>query len=395
MNSEKPADKAKRAAKAARKAATRAAAKAAKAAAKAAANSTADRAGKSQAKAKGHAGSANGTRRINVALQGGGSHGAFSWGVLDRLLEDPRIEIDGISGTSAGAMNATVLAYGLVSGGQDRARRALETFWRKISERACMSPLQNPWLNGMTGSLSLDLSPAWLVFDSLTRIFSPYQFNPCNLNPLRDILTEAVDFDVLRTNNHVKLFLCATNVLSGRMRVFSTREITAQTVLASSCLPQLFQAVEIDGECYWDGGFMGNPPIYPLIYETQTCDVLIIRINPIQIDKVPTTAYEILDRVNTLSFNSSLMREMRAIDFVTRLIDEGALDSSRYRRILIHSIDAEAEMSRLGASSKFNANWGFLRELFDLGRARADAWLDANFDALGTRSSTDITKTFL
>jgi NTE family protein len=390
MNPQKPADKAERAAKAAKKAAAKAV-KGAKAAAKA----TANPARKPQARAEDRGQSAHGKRRINVALQGGGSHGAFSWGVLDRLLEDPRIEIDGISGTSAGAMNATVLAYGLVSGGQDQARLALETFWRKISERGCMSPLQNPWLNGMTGSLTMDLSPAWLVFDFLTRIFSPYQLNPCNLNPLREVLTETVDFEVLRTNTHVKLFLCATNVLSGRMRVFSTQEVTAQTVLASSCLPQLFQAVEIDGECYWDGGFMGNPPIYPLIYETQTCDVLIIRINPIRINKVPTTAYEILDRVNTLSFNSSLMREMRAIDFVTRLIDEGALDRSRYRRILIHSIDAEAEMSRLGASSKFNANWRFLRELFDLGRARAGAWLDGNFDALGRRSSTDITKTFL
>ena len=335
------------------------------------------------------------TRRISVALQGGGSHGAFSWGVIDRLLEDARIEIRGISGTSAGAMNATVLAYGLVSGGQNQARRALETFWRRISERAWASPLRHAWLSPVTGYANMDLSPAWLIFDFLTRVFSPYQFNPCNLNPLRDVLTETVDFDVLKRNAGVKLFLCATNVLSGRIRVFSNKEITVQTVLASSCLPQLFQAVEIDGEYYWDGGYMGNPPIYPLIYETDTRDVLIIRINPIRIPKVPTTAYEILERVNTLSFNSSLMREMRAIDFVSRLIDEGALDSARYRRMLIHSIDAEGEMSQLGASSKFNADWDFLRELFELGRARADTWLRMNFDALGQRSSTNIAETFL
>ena len=335
------------------------------------------------------------TRRINVALQGGGSHGAFSWGVLDRLLEDPRIEIDGISGTSAGAMNATVLAYGLANGGKDEARRALGAFWRKISERAWASPLQYTWLDRLTGCANMDLSPAWLIFDFLTRFFSPYQFNPSNLNPLRDVLMQTVDFEVLKRNTGVKLFLCATNVLSGRIRVFSANEISVQTVLASSCLPQLFQAVEIDGEYYWDGGYMGNPPIYPLIYETDTSDVLIIRINPIRIPEVPTTAHEILDRVNTLSFNSSLMREMRAIEFVTQLIDEGALDSTRYRRILIHSIDAEAEMSRLGASSKLNADWSFLRELFELGRARAHAWLDTNFDALGQRSSTNIAETFL
>ncbi|MEX3959535.1 patatin-like phospholipase family protein [Trinickia sp. EG282A] len=334
------------------------------------------------------------TRRINVALQGGGSHGAFSWGVLDRLLEDDRIEIDGISGTSAGAMNATVLAYGLVSGGQEGARRALASFWRNVSERAWASPLCNPWMKWTAGG-HLEFSPAWLAFDFLTRIFSPYQLNPANLNPLRDVLEETVDFDLLRRNTSVKLFLCATNVLSGRIRVFATKDVTVHAVLASSCLPQLFQAVQIDGEYYWDGGYMGNPPIYPLIYETDTCDVLIIRVNPIRIGKVPTTAYEILDRVNTLSFNSSLMREMRAVDFVTRLIDEGALDSSRYRRMLIHSIDGEAEMSRYGAASKFNADWAFLSELFELGRARADAWLQANFDALGQRSSTNIADTFL
>lgn len=334
-------------------------------------------------------------RRINIALQGGGTHGAFTWGVLDRLLEDRRIEIDGISGTSAGAINAAVLAYGLASDGAEGARRALETLWRKVSEWARLSPLQPSWLDRMMGSGHMELSPAWLMFDHLTRFLSPYQFNPCNLNPLHDILAEIIDFDVLQHSRSVKLFLCATNVLRGRIRVFSTAEIGIQAVLASACLPSLFQAVEIDGEYYWDGGFMGNPPIYPLIYETDSCDVLIIRINPIHIPQVPTTAREILDRINTLSFNSSLMREMRAIDFITRLIDDGALDPARYRRILIHSIDAETEMGRLGASSKFNADWDFLREIFALGRERADTWLIANFEALGRHSSIDVAETFL
>ncbi|AXK37966.1 patatin-like phospholipase family protein [Crenobacter cavernae] len=334
-------------------------------------------------------------RRINIALQGGGSHGAFSWGVLDRLLEDGRIEIDGICGTSAGAINATVLAYGLASGGGAGARRALETLWGKISESARLSPLQPSWLDRMMGSGNMDLSPAWLAFDYLTRFFSPYQLNPCNLSPLRDVLVSVVDFEVLQNSRSVKLFLCATNVLSGRIRVFTTSEICVKAVLASACLPFLFQAVEIDNEYYWDGGYMGNPPIYPLIYDTDSSDVLIIRINPIRIPDVPTTARQILDRINTLSFNSSLMREMRAIAFITRLIDEGALDPASYRRVLIHSIDAEAEMTRLGVSSKFNADWGFLREVFALGRERADAWLTVNFDALGRRSSIDIADTFM
>lgn len=335
------------------------------------------------------------TRRINLALQGGGSHGAFSWGVLDRLLEDGRIDVDGISGTSAGAMNATVLAYGLASGGHEGARHSLEVFWRRIAERTWVNSMGPDWLRSMMGWSYMNLSPGWLIFDFLTRFFSPYELNPFNMNPLSDVLIETVDFELLKHSPSVKLFLCATNVLSGRMRVFSTSEISIQAVLASSCLPQLYQAVKIDGDYYWDGGYMGNPPIYPLIYETDTPDVLIVRINPIRIPQVPTTACDILDRVNTLSFNSSLMREMRAIDFVTRLIDEGALDGTRYRRMLIHSIDAEPEMARLGVSSKFNADWRFLRELFELGRSCADNWLSANFEALGQHSSINIADTFL
>jgi NTE family protein len=333
--------------------------------------------------------------RIDIALQGGGSHGAFSWGVLDRLLEDGRIEVDGVSGTSAGAVNATVLAYGLASGGRDGARAALEALWRRIADWARFSPLKATWLDRTMGCGNMNLSPGWMTFDYLTRFFSPYQFNPCNVNPLRDVLLEMVDFDLLQHSSSVKVFLCATNVLSGRIRVFSNREISVQAVLASSCLPHLFQAVEIDGEHYWDGGYMGNPPIYPLIYETDSCDMLIIRVNPIRIPSVPTMARDILDRVNSLSFNSSLMREMRAIDFVTRLIDDGALDRSHYRRIFVHSIDAEPEMARLGVSSKFNADWDFVRELFALGRERADDWLRTNFDALGKRSSIDIADAFL
>ncbi|WP_455288980.1 patatin-like phospholipase family protein [Cupriavidus necator] len=334
-------------------------------------------------------------RRINLALQGGGSHGAFSWGVLDRLLEDERIEIDGISGTSAGAINATILAYGLASGGRNGARRALEAFWHSISDLGRLSPMQPTWVDRMAGNGNLSASPMWHVFDYFTRFFSPYELNPCNVNPLRDLLSSLVDFEVLKNSQNVKLFLCATNVLSGRLRVFSIDEICIQAVLASACLPHLFQAVEIDGEYYWDGGYMGNPPIYPLIYEADSRDVLIIRINPIRITTVPTTAREIMDRANTLSFNSSLMREMRVIHFITHLIDEGVLDPHSYRRMLIHSIEAESEMEKVGVSSKFNVDLAFLRALFDLGRERADGWLTENFSALGKHSTTNIADTFL
>ncbi|TCO80564.1 NTE family protein [Plasticicumulans lactativorans] len=336
-----------------------------------------------------------GLRRINIALQGGGAHGAFTWGVLDRLLEDGRIAVDAISGTSAGAMNAAVLASGLASGGPAGARAALDRFWRRIADAARLGPLQPSWMDRMLGTGNLDWSPLWFMFDTMTRFFSPYELNPMNVNPLRDVLIDVVDFERLRASTDVKLFLCATNVRRGRIRVFETAEITADTVLASACLPFLFQAVEIDGEHYWDGGYMGNPPIYPLIYNADSRDVLIIRINPIEIPKVPTTAREILDRVNTLSFNSSLMREMRAIDFVTKLIDQGALDPAQYKRMRIHSIDAEERMAKLSVSSKLNADWGFLQELRALGRERADAWLAQHFDDLGERSSVSIADVFL
>lgn len=335
------------------------------------------------------------TKRINIALQGGGAHGAFSWGALDRLLEDGRLVIDGISGTSAGAMNAAVLAYGLAIGGAEGARKALAEFWRGSAETARLGPLQPTWLDRLAGPGNLDFSPAWLFFDSLVRMFSPYQLNPLNVNPLRELLLRVVDFDALHAANEMHLFLCATNVLTGRIRVFETHEITVDTVLASACLPFVFQAVEIDGEYYWDGGYMGNPPIYPLIYGTDCRDVLIIQINPINIPEVPKTAQAILDRMNTLSFNSSLMREMRAIHFVSRLIEQGVLDPREYKQINVHMIEAEQEMARLGVSSKLNADGEFLRYLFELGRARAGRWLEAHFDKIGRESSTEVENIFL
>jgi NTE family protein len=335
-------------------------------------------------------------KAINLALQGGGAHGAFTWGVLDRLLEDDRIVIEGISATSAGAMNATVTAYGISEGGRAGARQALTNFWRRVSHAADLSPLQPTWLDRMMGNKSLDSSPAYLLLDMLTRLMSPYQLNPTNYNPLREVLSQVVDFGALRAHCcPVKLYLSATNVRTGKVKVFGNDEITTDAVLASGCLPFLFQAVEIEGEAYWDGGYMGNPAIYPLIYHCESRDVVIVHINPMERTELPRSASEILNRINEISFNSSLMREMRAINFVTDLIDADMVKMDALKKMNIHSISAEEEMSKLSVASKLNADWGFLCELRDTGRATAQAWLESSFERLGKESTVDIRARYL
>jgi NTE family protein len=340
---------------------------------------------------------ARGAKAVALALQGGGAHGAFAWGVLDGLLEDGRIAIEGVSATSAGAMNAAVLAYGLQRGGPHGARAALHDFWRDIARAAeYSSPFRKlPWEGFFHNGHTLDHSPMYLLTDLMLRIFSPYQFNPMNLNPLKDVLERHVDFDALRAACPIHLYASATNVETGKVRVFSGDEISAKAVLASACLPFLFQAVEIDGEHFWDGGYMGNPAIFPLIYNCGTRDVVIVHINPIVRRGVPTTAAEILNRVNEVSFNSSLMRELRAIGFVTSLIHDGKIDRTDMKEVLIHSIRSDETMAALGVSSKLNADWEFLCLLRDSGRAQAEAWLRDNYDAIGNRSSVDIRKEFL
>jgi len=336
-------------------------------------------------------------KTVNRALQGGGSHGAFAWGVLNRLLEDERIEFEGITATSAGAMNATVTAHGLAIGGREGAKRTLAEFWHRISRAAASSVLQPSIFDRMMNNRTLENSPAFVFFDMMTRLFSPYQFNPFNFNPLRDVLEATVDFDRLRKENPVKLFLCATNIRSGKVKIFRNHEITASAVLASGCLPFIFQAVEIDGEAYWDGGYMGNPALYPLIYHCRSADVVIVHINPICREEIPRSAAHILNRLNEISFNSSLMREMRAIAFVTKLIDSGGIvdKDKMLKQVLVHSIEAETFMRDLSVSSKLNADWEFLTRLRDVGRERADQWLAANFDLLGVNSSVDIQDRYL
>jgi NTE family protein len=318
-------------------------------------------------------------KTVNLALQGGGAHGAFAWGVVDRLLEDERISIEGISATSAGAMNAVVMTYGLMLGGREGARRILTEFWHGVSKASAWRPLQ----------------PVFMVFDMMTRLLSPYQFNPLNYNPLRNLLEKTVDFERLRGENVVKLFLCATNVRTGKVKIFENHEITVAAVLASSCLPLFFQAIEIDGEAYWDGGYMGNPAIFPVIYGCRSADVIVVHINPIVRDEIPRTATGIMNRVNEISFNSSLMREMRAIAFVDRLIESGAIHDTEMKRVLIHAIEADAFMKDLGVASKLNTDWAFLTHLRDVGRACAGEWLAANYDHLGVRSTIDVRAKYL
>lgn len=344
---------------------------------------------------------ASDVRPINLALQGGGSHGAFTWGVLDRLLEDGSVSLDGICGTSAGAMNAVLVAHGLMQDGRDGARASLANFWLRVGELGAMlNPLaaltgSNPLVNAGTNPL---LATQQWMMESFTRTFSPYQFNPLNMNPLRDLLAACVDFQALQHCEEVKLFLCATNVRSGKARIFNNAAMSIDAVMASACLPHLFQAVEIDGEHYWDGGYMGNPVLYPLFYETATRDVVVVMVNQMWRDEVPTTSAEIEDRVSEISFNSSLMREMRAVEFVSRQLAEGWLKpayAKRMRHVLVHLIRADADMGRLAAASKISTDLKFLTGLRDLGRASAAQWLQESHAALGKRSTVDLRREFL
>lgn len=336
----------------------------------------------------------NTSKRINLALQGGGAHGAFTWGVLDHIIEDGRLEIAAISGTSAGAMNAVALADGFTAGGPDMARKKLETFWRYISEAARTSPIRRAPIDVMMGYWSLERSPGYQWTDMMTRLFSPYQLNPLNLNPLRDLVEECIDFDCVRHCNSIRLFISATNVETGRVKVFDSRTLTADMVMASACLPHLYKAVVIDGVPYWDGGFMGNPALFPFHSESDTADTMIVQINPVERKGIPMSAHDIQNRLNEITFNSSLLKELRAIDFVARLIDEGKLDPRSYRRARIHVVENQRALLPLGASSKMNAEWEFLTHLRDLGRATARDWLARHFDDIGQRSTVDLREMF-
>jgi NTE family protein len=334
------------------------------------------------------------TKPINLALQGGGSHGALTWGVLDRLLEDPRLAIAEISGTSAGAMNAVVLADGHTRGGAEGARRALADFWKSVSDAARLSPIQRSPLDRLLGRYSLDYAPGYLWVEGLSRYFSPYDINPLGLNPLRDILLAKVDFGNVHRCRAIRVHVAATNVRNGRARIFSGTEVTADAVMASACLPQMYPAVEIDGEAYWDGGFSGNPALGPLVTSDRCADIIIVQINPVVRDKPPRSAREIINRVNEISFNGSLIKELQAISLMQQLAEARGVDLGLAGRTYLHLIHADHEVQDLSASSKLNAEWSYLRLLFDRGRRWADAWLAENFDRLGEGSTFDLDEFF-
>lgn len=333
-------------------------------------------------------------KKVNMALQGGGSHGAFTWGVLDRLLEDGRLEFEAISGTSAGAMNAVVCVDGMMKGGNDGAREALEHFWHEMSKSTKSSPIKRTPFDVFTGNWNLDNSPGYHMLDALSRIVSPYQTNPLNMNPLQDLIEEVIDFERVRCCSQTKLFISATNVETGRVKVFDSSTLTADMVMASACLPMVFQAVEIDGIPYWDGGYMGNPSLFPFHTHTDCSDIVVIQINPLERPGAPKTPQEIMNRVNEISFNSSLLKELRAIDFVSRLIREGKLSNDEYRDTRVHIIENHQLLQPLGASSKMNAEWAFLIHLRDLGRKTAESWMNENFDHIGKKATVDIANLF-
>ncbi len=333
-------------------------------------------------------------KRINLALQGGGSHGAFTWGVLDEFLADSRLEIAGISGTSAGAMNAVLLANGHVEDGAEGARRKLAEFWRAVSDAARSSPIQRAPFDMIMGSWSMDNSWGFRSMDTLSRLLSPYQFNPLNMNPLKDILESCVDFSCVHECSDIKLFISATNVETGRVKIFDSHHLTADMVMASACLPHMFQAVVIDGVPYWDGGYMGNPSLFPFHHQADAADILVVQINPIERKGIPTTPMEIQNRMNEINFNSSLIQELRAIDFVARLLEEGRIDTQQYRQEYIHIIENQEALRPLGASSKLNAEWAFLTHLRDIGRESAALWLERHFDDIGKNSTVDLRAMF-
>lgn len=327
---------------------------------------------------------------VELALQGGGAHGAFTWGVLDRLLEDGRIAIEGLSGTSAGAMNGAVVADGLVRGGPDAAREGLERFWSAVSSAARFSPVRRSALDILFGGWSLDYSPGYLVAEIMSRMVSPYDFNPLDINPLRDIVAAQVDFERCNRCKELKLFVTATNVRTGRARIFRQPHITVDALMASACLPTVFKAVEIDGEAYWDGGYMGNPALFPLVDECDARDLIIVQVNPVYREKLPRTAPEIANRINEISFNASLIKELRALGFLWEIIHHENLERERYRDARVHLIHGGQTMLELGVSSKFNAEWEFLTYLRDAGRDAASRWLESHYQDIGKRTTAEL-----
>jgi NTE family protein len=334
------------------------------------------------------------TKRINLALQGGGAHGAFTGGVLEHLLGDERMVVEGVSGTSSGAVNAVMLADGLARGGRAEAQKRLVDFWRAVSSTGDLPPLQRAVVERLLSFTPLEGSPVQAWLDMMSRYFSPYDFNPLNLNPLKDLFERFVDFSAVQSFADLQVFISATNVQTGRVRIFPREKITADAVMASACLPELFHAVEIDGVPYWDGGYLGNPVIFPFFGTTESEDVLVVQINPLVRQKTPTSAGEIMNRLNEITFNSPLIAEYRAMEFVARLIDQGRLPRGtgpgQYRRINVHRIVLDRFGKELDASSKLTTDYDFFEMLRVNGKRAARRFLDEHFDDIGVKSTVDL-----
>ena len=337
-----------------------------------------------------------GPKPISLALQGGGSHGAFEWGVLDRLLEDEGLEIKAVTAAPAGAMNAVCLAQGLIDGGREGARKRLDDYWKQVNRHGGRNVFGDTgiWTNAFAGGADwIKNTPGWRMAETFALSLSPYEFNPFNLNPLHDILEAQIDFKALRERSPIQLYIAATQVRTSKAKVFRETELTARHIMASACLPQVFQAVEIDGEPYWDGGFLANPPLWPLFYGDTPDDVLLVSLNPFVREETPKTPGEIMDRLNEITFNAALAAELRAIGFVQKLLDEGLLKDNargRYRRMLMHAITADKALADLSLGSKFDTEWSFLLDLKARGRAAADAWLGDCLTQVGVSSSLDL-----
>lgn len=329
-------------------------------------------------------------KKISCALQGGGSHGAFTWGVMDRLLEDHRFTFDGLSGMSASGMNAIAIVQGLIRGGSEQARKELTLFWEKISAWGKNSPLKPGAMDKMQGKYTMSHSPGFMMFDVMTKLYSPYQLNPSNINPLREIIENLFDFKAIREFKESRAYLCATHVFSGKIRVFESKELNPECVLASACVPFLHQAVAVDGDYYWDGGLMGNPILSPLIDHCTATDIVVIQLNPTHRDYLPTTSRDISDRLNEITSNASLLRDMRSIELISNLVDEGLVAHRKMKRVYLHLIRNEAIFQDLGFSSKLNTDWDFLSHLFTAGREAADQWIRTHYDDVGVRTTANL-----
>ena len=340
-------------------------------------------------------------RTLNLALQGGGSHGAFTWGVLDALLADPRVALEGLSGTSAGAVNAVALASGYATAeaaGRDPrsgARDSLARIWDQIAAWGSLGAMQQRFGSLLWGGLPPELAPSSIWANTMRGLVSPYQANPLDIDPLRNLLEREIDFEAIAHHPRLQVFVCATHVRTGRPTIFSASQLDAQAVTASACLPMLFRAVTIDGEDYWDGGYSANPPLTPLIAQCACADILLVQLNPLHHEATPQQPHQILDRVNELTFNASLLTQLQSIDFINTLLAQGSLKNQRAKQVLLHRIDGGAALKEYPASTKSSTDAAMIRSLFEIGQQRAQQWLADHFTAIGQAGTVDIRRDYL